>query len=65
MDVVEDPSEESGAAAFQEGPDDSTGSVRWRESFAEQMDSPRMSRLTMWLLIGLAVVIVATFIVAA
>jgi hypothetical protein len=65
MDFVEDPSQESAADAFKEAPDDSKGSVRWRESFAEQMDSPRMSRLIMWLVIGLALVIVATFIVAA
>jgi hypothetical protein len=65
MDVAEDPWDESETNAFEHGPDTSQGSARWRRSFVEHMDSTSTSRLITWLAVGLAVVIVATFILAA
>jgi hypothetical protein len=61
MDLDQDSSEQSGG---QEA-NGSGGTAQWRESFIEHSDSKTSNRLVIWVVVGLVLAIVLTFVLAA
>jgi type II secretory pathway component PulL len=64
-DLDEGSSEQSAGTSGGQEANDLDGTARWRESFIEHAGSQTSNRRVIWLVVGLVLVILLTFILAA
>jgi hypothetical protein len=65
MDVEENSSDKPVGKSQEQETIRLDGTARWQQSFIEHEESNRSSRLVIWLVVGVVLVIVVTFVLAA
>jgi hypothetical protein len=65
MDLDEGSSEQSAGKSGGQEAKGLKGTAQWRESFIEHASPKSSNRLVLWLVVGLVLIIVLTFVLAA